>query len=136
VFTHLVAVTNENIHNLRHKTKGTQLLHQRPRLLHQPLHLQQNLHLQQQLQVRRHFHQIFVDLQLQMLVNHLVHNNILRPEAPTTEKRITEQVNNDLCLNQNDTPLMPHQKLNSGQFFGHLLMQLLAAAEWQIQQNF
>jgi hypothetical protein len=50
--------------------------------------------------------------------------------------KIIEQTNKGLSSSLNVTLLMLHRKLNSGQFFGHLLMQLSAAVEWPTQQNF
>ncbi len=142
-FTDLVVAVGNNSHRHLRRNKqyllNRQLQHQL--LLSQELQNQLQLlldlrHLQTCLQVFLIFRLVFVSLQLTLFDKRQVLLSIILRAVLVTEMKIIEQTNKGLSSSLNVILLMLHRKLNSGQFFGHLLMQLSAAVEWPTQQNF
>ena len=105
------------------------------RLQHQPKLQLPLVQLQVVLLACRHL-PIFSILQLNMLAELQVRKNTHLRAVLTSEKKITEQVNNGRFSNQNVTPLMQRQRPNTGRRSERHLTLQSAAAECRMLKNF
>ena len=105
------------------------------RLQHQPKLQLPLVQLQVVLLACRHL-QIFGIFQLNMLAKLQVRNSTHLRAVLTSEKKITEQVNNGRFSNQNVTPLMQRQRQNNGRRSERRSTLQSAVAECQMLRNF
>jgi|FrelakmetLWP11LW_1041352.scaffolds.fasta_scaffold134262_2 hypothetical protein len=105
------------------------------RLQHQPKLQLPLVQLQVVLLACRHL-PIFSILQLNMLAELQVRKNTHLRAVLTSEKKITEQVNNGRFSNQNVTPLMQRQRQNNGRRSERRSTLQSAVAECQMLRNF